>query len=33
VKLYPSAEALKGVVSDGQLMAVGSFGLCRFQRR
>jgi 3-oxoacid CoA-transferase subunit A len=28
-KLYPSAaEALKGVVSDGQLMAVGGFGLC-----
>jgi 3-oxoacid CoA-transferase subunit A len=28
-KLYPSAaEALKGVVADGQLMAVGGFGLC-----
>ncbi len=28
-KLYPSAaDALKGVVSDGQLMAVGGFGLC-----
>jgi 3-oxoacid CoA-transferase subunit A len=28
-KLYPSAaEALRGVVSDGQLMAVGGFGLC-----
>ena len=28
-KLYPSAaEALKGVVSDGQLLAVGGFGLC-----
>ena len=28
-KLFPSAaEALKGVVSDGQLMAVGGFGLC-----
>jgi 3-oxoacid CoA-transferase subunit A len=28
-KLYSSAaEALKGVVSDGQLMAVGGFGLC-----
>ena len=28
-KLYPSAaEALKGIVADGQLMAVGGFGLC-----
>lgn len=28
-KLYPSAhEALKGVVTDGQLIAVGGFGLC-----
>ena len=28
-KLYPSAvDALKGIVSDGQLMAVGGFGLC-----
>ena len=28
-KVFPSAaEALKGVVSDGQLMAVGGFGLC-----
>jgi 3-oxoacid CoA-transferase subunit A len=28
-KLFPSAdEALKGVVEDGQLMAVGGFGLC-----
>jgi 3-oxoacid CoA-transferase subunit A len=28
-KVYPSAaEALKGVVRDGQLMAVGGFGLC-----
>jgi 3-oxoacid CoA-transferase subunit A len=28
-KIYPSAaEALKGVVKDGQLMAVGGFGLC-----
>jgi len=28
-KLYPSAEAaLQGVVSDGQLLAVGGFGLC-----
>ena len=28
-KLYPSAaEALKGIVKDGQLMAVGGFGLC-----
>ena len=28
-KLFPSAaEALKGVVQDGQLMAVGGFGLC-----
>ena len=28
-KLFPSAaEALKGVVRDGQLMAVGGFGLC-----
>ena len=28
-KIYPSAEAaLQGVVHDGQLMAVGGFGLC-----
>ena len=28
-KLYPSAaEALKGVVKDGQLLGVGGFGLC-----
>jgi 3-oxoacid CoA-transferase subunit A len=28
-KIYPSAaEALKGVVADGQLLAVGGFGLC-----
>jgi 3-oxoacid CoA-transferase subunit A len=28
-KLYPSAAAaLKGIVTDGQLMAVGGFGLC-----
>ncbi len=28
-KIYPSAaEALKGVVESGQLMAVGGFGLC-----
>jgi 3-oxoacid CoA-transferase subunit A len=28
-KVYPSAaEALKGIVKDGQLMAVGGFGLC-----
>ncbi|MCZ2495498.1 3-oxoacid CoA-transferase subunit A [Xylophilus sp. Kf1] len=28
-KLYPSADAaLKGVVQDGQLLAVGGFGLC-----
>ena len=28
-KLYPSAAAaLKGIVADGQLMAVGGFGLC-----
>jgi 3-oxoacid CoA-transferase subunit A len=28
-KLFPSAaEALKGIVNDGQLMAVGGFGLC-----
>ena len=28
-KLYPSAaEALKGIVADGQLRAVGGFGLC-----
>ena len=28
-KVFPSAaEALKGVVKDGQLMAVGGFGLC-----
>ena len=28
-KLFPSAnEALKGVIQDGQLLAVGGFGLC-----
>ena len=28
-KIFPSADAaLKGVVKDGQLMAVGGFGLC-----
>ncbi len=28
-KLYPSADAaLKGIVRDGQLLAVGGFGLC-----
>ena len=28
-KVFPSAaEALKGIVADGQLMAVGGFGLC-----
>ena len=28
-KIYPSAgEALKGVVKDGQMIAVGGFGLC-----
>ena len=28
-KIYPNAaEALKGVVADNQLMAVGGFGLC-----
>ncbi len=28
-KLYPSAaEALKGVIKDGQLLGVGGFGLC-----
>ncbi|RYG14292.1 MAG: CoA transferase subunit A [Burkholderiales bacterium] len=28
-KLFPSAaDALKGIVKDGQLMAVGGFGLC-----
>lgn len=28
-KIYPSAaDALKGVVADKQLMAVGGFGLC-----
>ena len=28
-KIYPNAaEALKGVVADGQLIAVGGFGLC-----
>jgi 3-oxoacid CoA-transferase subunit A len=28
-KVYPSAaEALKGIVEDGQLLAVGGFGLC-----
>ena len=28
-KIYPSAaKALEGIVKDGQLMAVGGFGLC-----
>src|SRR5690625_7217584 len=28
-KVYPSAEeALKGIVADGQTIAVGGFGLC-----
>ncbi|MGH8820485.1 MAG: CoA transferase subunit A, partial [Rhodoferax sp.] len=28
-KIYPSAdEALRGIVKDGQLLAVGGFGLC-----
>ncbi len=28
-KIYPSAaEALKGIVADGQLIGVGGFGLC-----
>ncbi|AMO24566.1 CoA transferase subunit A [Ramlibacter solisilvae] len=28
-KIYPSAaEALKGVIKDGQMMAVGGFGIC-----
>ncbi|HYP70070.1 MAG TPA: CoA-transferase, partial [Variovorax sp.] len=28
-KLYPTADAaLKGVVADGQTLAVGGFGLC-----
>ncbi|MDB4215688.1 succinyl-CoA--3-ketoacid-CoA transferase, partial [Burkholderiaceae bacterium] len=28
-KVFPSAvEALKGVVADNQLLAVGGFGLC-----
>ena len=28
-KVFPSAaQALKGVVADGQLLAVGGFGLC-----
>jgi hypothetical protein len=28
-KIFPSAnEALKGIVKDGQLVAVGGFGLC-----
>jgi len=28
-KIYPNAAAaLQGVVADGQLMAVGGFGLC-----
>ena len=28
-KLYPSAQAaLDGIVHDGQLLAVGGFGLC-----
>ena len=33
-KVYPSAaEALKGVVADGQLIAVGGFGLCGIPER
>ena len=28
-KIFPSAnEALKGIVKDGQMLAVGGFGLC-----
>ena len=28
-KIYPSAaKAIEGVVKDGQLLAVGGFGLC-----
>ena len=28
-KMYPNADAaLEGVVADGQLLAVGGFGLC-----
>ena len=28
-KIFPSAaEALKGIVADGQLIGVGGFGLC-----
>ena len=28
-KVYPSAaKALEGIVHDGQLLAVGGFGLC-----
>ena len=28
-KIYPSAtQALEGIVKDGQLLAVGGFGLC-----
>lgn len=28
-KIYPSAaQALQGIVKDGQLLAVGGFGLC-----
>ncbi|TAJ23069.1 MAG: succinyl-CoA--3-ketoacid-CoA transferase, partial [Rugosibacter sp.] len=28
-KIFPSAiEALKGIVKDNQLLAVGGFGLC-----
>ena len=28
-KIYPSAaEALKGILADGQMLAVGGFGLC-----
>jgi 3-oxoacid CoA-transferase subunit A len=28
-KIYPSAaDALKGIVKNGQLLAVGGFGLC-----
>ena len=32
-KVFPSAEAaLKGIVSDAQLLAVGGFGLCGIPR-
>jgi 3-oxoacid CoA-transferase subunit A len=33
-KIYPTAaDALKGIVRDGQLMAVGGFGCAAFPKR